>query len=138
MTKTNNDVIAEAINDPNFSFIESFADADESEKIKKEMTRLLFLHKKERNLLKIRERERVVIFNNYEKKKRESYIRHSSAPNEKTRAVLVDIDAEKEKYELEIIDQKIKELNRSLASIKLELDTLKSISYSLRTGMGLF
>lgn len=138
MTQINNDVIAEAINDPNFSFMESFADSGEPEKVKKEMTRLLFIHRKKRTLLKTRERERVVIFNRYEKKRRESYLNHKSAPNEKTKTILVEIDTEKEKYELEIMDQKIKELNRDLSSIKLELDTLKSISYSIRTGMGLF
>lgn len=138
MSKVNNEIIAEAINNPNFSFIESFADASEPAKVKKEMTRLIFLHRKQRNLLQIREREKVFLQNKYEKKKRESYIKHQSAPNEKTRTILVDIDTEKEKYDLEIIDQKIKELNRNMASIKLELDTWKSIAYSIRTEMGAF
>lgn len=138
MSNINSEVIAKAINDPNFSFIESFADANEPAKIKKEMTRLLFLHRKQRELLQIREREKVVIQHGYEKKKRESYIKHSSAPNEKTKNVLVDIDTEKEKYELDIVEQKIKELNRNMTSIKLEIDTWKSITYNIRTEMGSF
>lgn len=138
MSKIDKVTIAKAIEDPNFSFIDSFADASEPAKVKKEMTRLLFLHRNQREQLKERERQRVIINNNYEKKKRESYMKHSSAPNEKTRTILVEIDTEKEKYDLEIIDQKIKEINRNLVSIKLELDTWKSVTYNLRTEMGSF
>lgn len=138
MNKVNSDVIAEAINDPNFSFLESFADANEPEMIQKEMTRLLFFHRKQRELLTVREREKVVIQNRYDKKKRESYLNHKDAPNEKTKTILVEIDTEQEKYELEIVDQKIKELNRIIASVRLELDTLKTITYNIRTGMGVF
>lgn len=138
MRKINSDIIAEAINDPNFSFLESFADASEPEIVQKEMTRLLFFHRKQRELLTIREREKVIIQNKYDKKRRESYLRNSDAPNEKTKTILVEIDTEKEKYELEIIEQKIKELNRIIASVKLEIDTLKMISYNIRTGMGVF
>lgn len=137
MDSKREDLFKKAINDPNFSFIDSFADAEEPEVIQKEMTRLLFQHRRQRDLLTLRERERVVLFNTYEKKRRESYIKHSSAPNEKTKTVLVEIDTEEEKYQLEIIDQKIKEINRNIASIKLELDTLKSMSFTIRTGMGL-
>lgn len=138
MSKIDKVTIAKAIEDPNFSFIDSFADASEPAKVKQEMTRLLFLHRNLREQLKERERQRVIINNTYEKKKRESYMKHSSAPNEKTRAILVEIDTEKEKYELEIIDQKIKEINRNLISIKLELDTWKSVTYNIRTEMGSF
>lgn len=138
MSQINNDVIAQAINDPNFSFIESFSDANEPAKIKKEMTRLLFFNRQQREQLRIREREKVTIQNKYDKVKRESYIKHSSAPNEKMRNVLVDIDTEKEKLDLEVIEQRIKEINRNMASIKLELDTWKSITYNIRTEMGSF
>lgn len=138
MSNINIEVIAEAINDPNFSFIESFADANEPAKIKKEMTRLLFLHRKQREQLQIREREKVVIQNRYDKNKREAYMKHASAPNEKTKTILVEIDTEKEKYELDIIEQKIKEIIRNMTSIKLELDTWKSITYNIRTEMGAF
>lgn len=138
MSNINNETIAKAINDPHFSFIESFADANEPAKIKKEMTRLLFLHRKERELLQIQERKKVVIQTKYEKKKRESYMKHKSAPNEKTKNILVEIDTEQEKYELDIIEQKIKEINRNMSSIKLELDTWKSITYNIRTEMGAF
>lgn len=137
MTK-DKDLIAEAINDPTFSFIDSFADAEEPEKISKEMTRLLFMHRKQRDLLTVHERERVIISSKLEKAKRESYMKHSNAPNEKTKTVLVEIDTEQLKYNLDIIDQKIKEINRIITSIKLELDTLKSMNYAIRTGMGLF
>lgn len=133
-----NDLITIALEDPNFSFIETFADADEPKKIKKEITRLLFLHKRTRNQLKTREREKVVIQTKYEKKKRDAYMKHSSAPNEKTRSILVEIDVEREKYELDIVDQQVKELVRDLNSIKTELDTLKAITYNLRTEMGAF
>lgn len=135
---TDREIIAEAINDPNFSFIESFADANEPAKVKKEMTRLLFFNRQQREQLKMRERERVVLQNEYDKKKREAYLKQISAPNEKMRGILVDIDTEKEKYNLEIIDQKIKEINRNMSAVKLELDTLKTISYNLRTEMGSF
>lgn len=138
MSNINDETIAKAIKDPNFSFIQSFADVDEPAKIKKELTRLIFLHRRQRTLLQAREREKVVIQTRYEKKKRESYMKHKSAPNEKTKNILVDIDTEQEKYELDIIDQKIKELNRNMSSIKLEIDTLKSITYNIRTEMGAF
>jgi len=65
-------------------------------------------------------------------------MKHSTAPNEKTRAVLVEIDTEKEKFALEVVDQHIKEINRNMASVKLELDTWKSITYNIRTEMGSF
>lgn len=138
MSNITKDVIAEAINDPNFSFIESFADASEPAKIKKEMTRLLFFNRQQREQLKEREREKVRLQNVYDKKKREAYIKHSTAPNEKTRAVLVEIDTEKEKFALEVVDQHIKEINRNMTSVKLELDTWKSITYNIRTEMGSF
>lgn len=138
MSNINQQTIAKAINDPNFSFIDSFADANEPEKVRKEMTRLLFLHRNLRNQLRERERNKVVIQTTYDKKKRESYIKHKSAPNERSRNILVEIDTEKEKYDLDIIDQKIKELNRELSSIKIEIDTWKAIGYAIRTEMGAF
>jgi len=130
--------IEQALNDPEFSFIGSFSDASDTTKVRQEITKLLFRHRETRKLLKIRERERVTLNKNYEKKKRESYIKHSksSSATEKTKTILVDIDTEQEKYEIDIIDQKIKELSREMTSIKLEIDTLKAISYNLKTEMG--
>lgn len=138
MSNVNKEIIAEAISDPNFSFIGTFSDVNEPIKIKKEMTRLLFFNRQQRDQLKTREREKVILQTAYDKKKRESYLKHSNAPNEKMRMFLVEIDLEKEKYDLDIIDQKIKELNRDMSSIKVELDTLKAIMYNLRTEMGSF
>lgn len=138
MSNVNKDTIVKAINDPNFSFIDSFADANEPEKIRKEMTRLLFLHRNLRNQLRERERNKVIIQSKYDKKRRDSYMKHKNAPNERVRNVLVEIDTEKEKYDLDIIDQKIKELNRELSSIKIEIDTWKAIGYAIRTEMGAF
>lgn len=138
MGKVDEKLVMEALNDPNFSFIQTFGDASEMDKVGQEMTRLMFLHKKERNLLKIKERERVVVNNTFERKKRASYLKHKSAPNEKTKSILVEIDTEEEKYKLDIIDQQIKEINRSLSSIKLEIDTLKAISYSLKISAGIY
>lgn len=135
--KTTNDTIAEAIRDPNFSFIDTFADASEPEKIRKELTRLLFLHRETRKQLELRERERVVLNHKYEKLKRKAYKENENAKNEKIRATLVEISTEEEKYNLEIQDQKIKELNRRLTSIKLELDVYKTIGFSIKTEMGL-
>lgn len=135
--KTTNDTIAEAIRDPNFSFIDTFADASEPEKIRKELTRLLFLHRETRKQLELRERERVVLNHKYEKLKRKAYKENENAKNEKIRATLVEISTEEEKYNLEIQDQKIKELNRRLNSIKLELDVYKTIGFSIKTEMGL-
>lgn len=139
--KIDNKTIAEALNDPNFSFIQTFADAADSGKVTREMTRLLFVHRKMRNQLQVVERERVIAMNAYNKEKRESYMKHSepkNAPTEKTKTILVEIDTEDRKYEIEIMDQKIKELTRGMASIKLEIDTWKAISYNLRTEMSSF
>lgn len=140
MSHISNDTIAQAINNPEFSFIETFADAADSAKVTREMTRLLFMHRSLRKQLRTRERERVVLATEYEKKKRNSYVNlsKSSSVTEKARAILVDIDTEKEKYDLDIIDQKIKELTREMSSIKIEIDTWKAISYNLRTEMGSF
>lgn len=140
MSHISNDTIAQAINNPEFSFIETFADASDSAKVTREMTRLLFMHRSLRKQLRTRERERVVLATEYEKKKRNSYVNlsKSSSVTEKARAILVDIDTEKEKYDLDIIDQKIKELTREMSSIKIEIDTWKAISYNLRTEMGSF
>lgn len=139
MSHLNEDTIAKAISNPEFSFIETFADAGESAKVTREMTRLLFLHRNYRKQLRTRERERVVLSSKLDKKRRDSYIKHSeTSATEKTKTVLVEIDSEKEKYDLDIIDQKIKELSRELTSIKLEIDTYKAISYNLRTEMGSF
>lgn len=133
------ETIAEAINNPEFSFIGTFADVSDSKKVTKEMTRLLFIHRKTREQLKSRERERVVLNNKFESSKRKSYQKHSkTSATEKTKNILVEIDTEKDKYELAITDQKIKELIREMASIKLEIDTWKAISYNLRTEMGSF
>ena len=134
-----NETIAEAINNPHFSFIESFADAQDTQKVTKEMTRILFIHRRKREQLKEREREKVILVREYEKKKRESYLKHSNtSATEKAKGILVDLDTEKEKFDIEIVDQKIKELTRELSSIKLELDTWKAIGYSLRTEMSSF
>lgn len=138
MSNVNKDTIVKAINDPNFSFIDSFADADEPAKVRREMTRLLFLHRNLRNQLRERERNKVIIQSKYDKKRRDSYMKHKNAPNERVRNILVEIDTEKEKYDLDIIDQKIKELNRELSSIKIEIDTWKAIGYAIRTEMGAF
>lgn len=138
MSKINVETIAQALNNPNFSFIDSFADAADSSKVTREMTLLLFKHRELRDLLKRYERERVIIEKDLRKEKQQAYLRHKSAINEKHRSILVDIDTEEKTYELAIIDQKIKETNRMLTAIKLELDTWKSISYSLRTEMGSF
>lgn len=134
----NNETIAKALEDPNFSFIESFADAADVQKLGKELAKLMFQSRKQRDQLTIREREKVVLQTKYDKKKRESYMKHSNAPNEKTKMILVEIDTEKEKYEIEIIEQKIKEINRQLAAIKIEVDIIKSLTYNLRTEMGSF
>ena len=131
-----NDSIAEAIKDPNFSFIHTFADASDTEKIRKETTRLMFLHRHTRSQLEIRERERVSMINKYDALKRKSYLKNENAKNEKTRTVLVEIETEQQKYMLDVNDQKIKELNRTLAAIKTELDVLKTIGFSLKTEMG--
>lgn len=138
MSNVNKDTIVKAINDPNFSFIDSFADADEPAKVRREMTRLLFLHRNLRNQLRERERNKVIIQSKYDKKRRDSYMKHKNAPNERVRNILVEIDTENEKYDLDIIDQKIKELNRELSSIKIEIDTWKAIGYAIRTEMGAF
>lgn len=140
MSNINNETITQAISNPDFSFIESFADAADTAKVTREMTRLLFIHRNLRKQLRARERERVVLLNNYEKKKRESYMKHnqSASITEKAKNVLVEIDTEKEKYDLEIIEQKIKELTREMNAIKIEIDTWKAISYNLRTEMGSF
>ena len=131
--------VAEAMNNPNFSFIESFADAGDISKVTQEMTRLLFLHRRKREQLKEREREKVHLVKEYENKKRNSYMKHNtSSATEKTKTILVDIDTEKEKFDIDVVDQKIKELTRDLNSIKLEIDTWKAISYSLRTEMNSF
>lgn len=142
--KSQSEVIAEAINDPNFTFMDTFADASEPEKVRKELTRLLFLHRESRNQLQVRERERVILNTKYESARRKAYMQHSKADgektkiNEKTKLILVEIAVEKEKYDLEIMDQRIKELNRTLVSIKLEIDLFKTIGYSLKTEMGGF
>ena len=131
--------VAEAMNNPHFSFIESFADAGDIAKVTNEMTRLLFLHRRKREQLKERERNKVNLIKDYESKKRTSYIKHSAtSATEKNKTILVDIETEKEKFEIDVVDQKIKELARDLSSIKLEIDTWKAISYSLRTEMGSF
>lgn len=139
MSDINNETIAEAIRNPEFSFIESFADAGDSVKVTREMTRLLFMHRNLRGQLRKRERERVVLAKEYESKKRESYLQHNkTSATEKAKTVLVDIDTEEEQYNLDIMDQKIKEITRELSSIKIEIDTWKAISYNLRTEMGSF
>lgn len=138
MQKISNETIAEAINNPHFSFIETFADATDASKVTKEMTMLVFKNRKKREELQKRERERVVYENIFNKKRRESYNKHSNAPNEKSKGILVEIDTEEEKYNLEISEQRVKDLTRELASIKLELDTWKTIVYNLRTEMGSF
>lgn len=134
------ETIAEAMNNPDFSFIGTFADAGDSSKITKEMTRLLFIHRRKREQLKTREREKIILSKAYEKKKRESYLEHSKhkSTTEKAKTILVEIDTEEEKFDLDVIEQKIKELTREMSSIKLEIDTLKAISYGLRTEMGSF
>lgn len=136
----NVETIAEAMNNPDFSFIGSFSDAADSSKVTKEMTRLLFIHRKKREQLKSRERERTILLKNFEKNKRQSYIKHNNSKSvtEKTKTILVEIDTENEKFELDIVEQKIKELTREMSSIKLEIDTWKAISYNLRTEMGSF
>lgn len=140
MSQISNDTIAQAINNPDFSFIETFADAADSSKVTKEMTRLLFLHRSLRKQLRVRERERVVLAKTYDNKKTASYLKHakSTSATEKAKNVLVELETEQEKYELDIIEQKIKEITREMASIKLEIDTWKAIGYNLRTEMGSF
>jgi len=61
--------IEQALNDPEFSFIGSFSDASDTTKVRQEITKLLFRHRETRKLLKIRERERVTLNKNYEKRK---------------------------------------------------------------------
>ena len=136
--KISDTTIAEAINNPNFSFIETFADASDSAKVTQEMTALLFKHRKKREQLQVRERERVVIEKKLNDSKRASYLKHKSAPNEKMKSILVEIDTEEEAYKLAIVEQQIKELTRDLSSIRTEIDTWKAISYNLRTEMGSF
>lgn len=138
MSNINEKVILEALRDPNFSFIQSFADASDPAKVTRELTTLIFNHRKKRDQLKVKEREKIVLENAYEQKKRKSYMSHSDAPNEKTKGILVEIDCEDESYKIAIIEQQIKELNRDLSSIRLEIDTWKAISYSIRTEMGSF
>ena len=140
MSNISNATIAEAIKNPEFSFIESFADAADSAKVTREMTRLLFAHRGLRNQLRTRERERVVLLKQYESQKRAAYVKYnnSTSTTERAKTVLVEIETEEEKYKLDIIDQQIKELSREMSAIKLEIDTWKAISYNLRTEMGSF
>lgn len=138
MSHINDQMIAEALRDPNFSFIQSFSDATDPQKVTRELTTLIFSHRRKREQLKTKEREKVVAERQYKIKKRESYQKHSKAPNEKTKGILVEIDCEKEEYDISIMEQQIKEINRDLSAIKLEIDTWKAISYSIRTEMGSF
>ena len=134
MSNVSDKVSLESIKDPNFSFIETFSDAADVEKVTREMTVLLFKHRKARNALRDLEAERVKA----EFKLRQEHINHESAPNQQHRKILVDIACEQEEAQLAKIDYHIKNVNRTLASIKLEIDTWKAISYSLRTEMGSF
>lgn len=138
MSNVSDKVILESIQDPNFSFIETFSDAADVEKVTREMTVLLFKHRKARNALRDLEAERVKAEFKLKQKQRQEYINHESAPNQQHRKILVDIACEQEEAQLAKIDYHIKNVNRTLASIKLEIDTWKAISYSLRTEMGSF
>jgi len=130
--------IAQALSDPNFSFLETFADATDSAKITREMTVLVFRLRQKREQLKRKERDRVVLDKKYNDKRRQAYLANSNAPNEKNKSILVEIATEEEAYNLAITEQQVKELSRDLSTIKTEIDTLKAISYNLRTEMGAF
>lgn len=131
-------IILETLKNPNFSFIETFGDASDTSKVTREMTVLLFKHRKARELLKEKEREKVKALNQLKRKQREEYIKNENAPNQAHRKILVEIACEDLEWKVDILDQQIKELNRTLNAIKIEIDTWKAISYSLRTEMGSF
>lgn len=138
MNKKDTKLVSQALNDPNFSFIESFSDAGDTVKVTKEMTALLFRHRRGRTELKKRERNLVRLESEYKAAKNKSYFSHKNAKNESEKRILVEIDTEEEAYRISVEEQKIKEIRRELSGIKLEIDTLKAISYSLRTEMGSF
>lgn len=138
MSRITNQEITEALNNPNFSFIESFADAGDSVKITRELTILVFKHRQKREQLQ--EKERLLVRQEAKLKslKSKAYLENKDAPNENTKRVLVDLATEEEEYQVNLTRQIVSDLKRDLASIKLEIDTFKSISYNLRTEMGSF
>lgn len=138
MSNITDETIKNALNNPEFSFIETFADASDSAKVTREMTTLVFKHRKKREQLKHRERQLVQLENELKKLQRASYNKHKDAPNEKAKSILVEIDTEEELFSVKVAEQQINELKRDLSGIKLEIDTFKAISYNLRTEMGSF
>ena len=117
MSKVDVHIITEALNDPNFSFIETFADAGNNMKVTRELTTLVFKHRQKRDLLKKKERQLVLLKNDYSKKKNQAYLDQASAPNERSKAVLVEIATEEEAYQISIVEQSINELKRDVRPI---------------------
>ena len=70
-----NETIKEALSNPEFSFIATFADAGDSAKVTREMTALVFKHRKKREQLTQRERQLVQLENDLKKLQRASYNR---------------------------------------------------------------
>lgn len=137
MSNINSNYTHNTTNSTEISFITTFDDVENPSKVAKEIARLLFIHREQREELKTRERERVVISQKHDKNRREAYIKHSKTSSaEKMKNILVEIDTEQDKNDLDIVEQKIKELTRNMSSIKLEIDAWKTIIYNVRTEMG--
>lgn len=129
--------IEHAIKDPNFSFLESFADANELSKINQENARLLFLQREIRAKLDKCERALVHATVVHKAAYRKAYMDNEGAKNESQRKVITEILCQDEEIEVMKNEQLVKEYNRRLTSIRDELNTLKSITFVIRAEMNM-
>lgn len=124
--------LEEEIRKGEFSFQDSFQDIEQLEEVNTESTKLLLKLRKINHMLVQEEREKLKLDSEYKNKFRKAYLAQENSKNETQRKLLAEIQCEE--LEIKIIkkEQIIKELNRLVQLIKIELDTLKTIGFNIR------
>lgn len=125
--------LAEAIREDNFSYLDSMADYQSLQMIDKQSIVLLLAMNDLNEKLTEAERAKAQIDFNYSRAYRRAYSKYiDGAANETHRKLLAEVDCEELELQKVKNDTYIKEYNRLINKIKIELDVLKSLGHNLR------
>lgn len=115
-----------------FNFLETFGDLGTLEKINEGILQLLFEMRKVSKELDEVEARRIKAEFALDVKYRREYFEVKSASNETQRKLIAEMACEKEEKEKIRYEELAKRKNRRINSIKIEIDSLKTIGYNMR------
>lgn len=125
--------IEQAINNPNFSFLDSFADAQDLAIINKEMATLILKMRALSNELSVAEKKKSNADYAYKKEYNRAYINlGDSAKNETYKKIMAEIECEDLELNVIKFDLLAKEKQRQIYQIRSEIEALRTIASNIK------